>query len=82
MTYHEDILDNMNSEELAANLFMITQTEAKLKRDNVTTEYKANKTHYEVGQEVRNTIKRLGGTMPEEFPTYKKNSDFNLKYIR
>ena len=73
LSYHEDILDNMSSEELAANLFMITQTEAKLKRDNVTTEYKANKTHYEVGQEVRNTIKRLGGTMPEELPTPKKS---------
>ena len=82
LRYHEDILDNMNSEELAANLFMITQTEAKLKRDNIKTESNANKTHYEVGQEVRNTIKRLGGIMPEELPTYKKSSDFNLKYIR
>ena len=78
LSYHEDILDNMSSEELAANLFMITQTEAKLKRDNITTEDNASKTHYEVGQEIRNTIKRLGGTMPEEFSTPKKSSGFNL----
>ena len=81
LRYHEDILDNMNSEELAANLFMITQTEAKLKRDNITTEDNASKTHYEVGQEIRNTIKRLGGTMPEELPTPKKSSDFNLNIL-
>ncbi len=81
LRYREDILDNMSSEELAANLFMITQTEAKLKRDNVTTEGNASKTHYEVGQEIRNTIKRLGGTMPEELPTPKKSSDFNLNML-
>ncbi len=73
LRYREDILDNMGSEELAANWFRITQTEAKLKRDNVKTEGIANKTHYKVGQEVRNTIKRLGGTMPEELPTPKKS---------
>ena len=73
LRYREDILDNMSSEELVANLFRITQTEAKLKRDNVKTEGNANKTHYKVGQEVRNTIKRLGGTMPEELPTPKKS---------
>ena len=73
LRYREDILDNMSSEELAANLFRITQTESKLKRDNVKTESNANKTHYKVGQEVRNTIKRLGGTMPEELPTPEKS---------
>lgn len=66
LRYREDILDNMGSEELIANLFRISQTESKLKRDNVNSESKANKTHYEVGSKIRNTIKELGGTMPEE----------------
>ena len=69
LRYREDILDNMGSEELAANLFRVTQTESKLKNDNIQGENKAKATHYEVGQEVRNTIKRLGGTMPEDLPT-------------
>ena len=69
LRYREDILDNMGSEELAANLFRITQTESKLKNDNIQGENKAKATHYEVGQEVRNTIKRLGGTMPEDLTT-------------
>ncbi len=73
LRYREDILDNMGSEELAANLFRITQTESKLKRENIKTENDANKTHYEVGKEVRNTIKRLGGTMPEKMPKPKKS---------
>ena len=73
LRYREDILDNMGSEELAANLFRITQTESKLKRDNVKTETIANKTHYEVGNKIRNTIKELGGTMPEDLPTPKKS---------
>ena len=63
--YREDILDNMGSEELADNLFRIVQTEAKIKRENIQDEINANETHYNVGKEVRNTIKRLGGTMPE-----------------
>ena len=54
-----DILDNMGSEELADNIFRIAQTDAKLKRDNVDNEYTANSVHYEVGREVRNSIKRL-----------------------
>lgn len=66
LRYREDILDNMGSEELIANLFRISQTEQKLKRDDVNSESKANKTHYEVGSKIRNTIKELGGTMPEE----------------
>ena len=64
----EKILDHMGSTELAANLFRATQTEEKLKRDNVRTKTKANRTHYEVGKKVRQTIRELGGTMPEELP--------------
>ena len=73
LRYREDILDNMGSEELAANLFRITQTESRLKRDNISTESTANKTHYEVGYKIRNTIKELGGTMPEDLPTPEKS---------
>ena len=73
LRYREDILDNMGSEELAANLFRITQTESRLKRDKVDTENKANKTHYEVGAKIRKTIKELGGTMPEDLPTPSKS---------
>ena len=73
LRYREDILDNMGSEELAANLFRITQTESRLKRDNISTELAANKTHYEVGYKIRNTIKELGGTMPEDLPTPEKS---------
>lgn len=69
LRYREDILDNMGSEELADNIFRIAQTDAKLKRDNVDNEYKANYVHYEVGKEIRNSIKRLGGTMPENLST-------------
>ena len=71
LRYREDILDNMGSEELADNIFRIAQTDAKLKRDNVDNEYTANSVHYEVGKKVRNTIKELGGTMPEDLPTPK-----------
>ena len=73
LRYREDILDNMSSEELAANLFRITQTESKLKKDKIKTEKEANKTHYNVGSKVRKTIKELGGTMPEDLPTPKKS---------
>ena len=73
LRYREDILDNMGSEELAANLFRITQTESRLKKDKVHTEKKANKTHYEVGKKVRKAIADIGGTMPEELPTPKKS---------
>jgi DNA-damage-inducible protein D len=59
----------MGSTELAANLFRATQTEEKLRRDNIKGKDNANKTHYEVGTKVRNTIKELGGTMPEDLPT-------------
>ena len=73
LRYREDILDNMGSEELADNIFRIAQTDAKLKRDNVDNEYTANLVHFEVGKEVRNSIKRLGGTMPEDLPTPNKS---------
>ena len=73
LRYREDILDNMGSEELADNIFRIAQTDSKLKRDNVDNEYTANFIHYEVGREVRNSIKRLGGTMPESLPTPDKS---------
>ena len=59
----------MGSTELAANLFRATQTEYKLRRDNVQGKSNANRTHYEVGKKVRETIKELGGTMPEDLPT-------------
>lgn len=69
LRYREDILDNMGSEELADNIFRIAQTDAKLKREQVDNEYAANYIHYEVGKEVRNSISKLGGTMPENLPT-------------
>lgn len=69
----QDILDYMGYEELAANLFRATQTEAKLRRENIQGKNEANKTHYDVGKEVRDTIKRLGGTMPEDLPTPEKS---------
>ena len=72
LRYREDILDNMGSEELAANLFRITQTESRLKKDNIKTEKEANFTHYEVGKKVRKAIADIGGTMPEDLPTPKK----------
>lgn len=64
----QKILDHMGSTELAANLFRATQAEEKLKRDNVSSKQRANQTHYEVGQKVRQTINDLGGTMPESLP--------------
>ena len=73
LRYREDILDNMGSEELAANLFRITQTESKLKRDNISTEKEANNTHYNIGKNIREVIAKNGGTMPEDLPTPKKS---------
>lgn len=64
----ENILDHMGSTELAANLFRATQTEEKLKRENIKGKQKANQTHYEVGRKVRKTIEEIGGTMPENLP--------------
>jgi DNA-damage-inducible protein D len=65
----QNILDHMGSTELAANLFRATQTEEKLRRENIKGKSKANQTHFEVGKKVRQTIKELGGTMPENLPT-------------
>ena len=73
LRYREDILDNMGSEELAANLFRITQTESKLKKENIKSENDANKTHYEIGKKVRKAIADIGGTMPEDLPTPDKS---------
>ena len=63
----------MGSDELIANLFRISKTEQKLRNENISLENEANETHYEVGKEIRNTIKKLGGTMPEELPTPDKS---------
>jgi len=65
----QQILDHMGSTELAANLFRATQTEEKLKRENIQGKQAANQTHFEVGKTVRKTIEELGGTMPEDLPT-------------
>ena len=73
LRYREDILDNMGSDELIANLFRISQTNQKLINDTVQGEGNANDVHYNVGKEVRNTIKRIGGTMPEDLPTPDKS---------
>ena len=69
LRYREDILDNMGSVELGANIFRITQTDDLLNKQKEKSERIATNTHYEVGKEVRNTIKKLGGTMPEDLPT-------------
>ncbi len=73
LRYREDILDNMGSDELIANLFRISQTEQKLRKDNIKTEKEATNTHYEVGTKVRKAIADIGGTMPEDLPTPKKS---------
>ncbi len=65
----QNILDHMNSEELAANLFRATQTDAKIRREAIKGQGDASLAHYTVGQKVRATIASLGGTMPEELPT-------------
>lgn len=65
----QQILDHMGSTELAANLFRATQTEEKLRRENIHGKSAANRTHFEVGAKVRKTIEELGGTMPEDLPT-------------
>lgn len=69
----QKILDHMGSTELAANLFRATQTEEKLRREKIKGKEKANQAHYEVGKKVRQTIRDLGGTMPENLPTPKKS---------
>ena len=69
----QKILDHMGSTELAANLFRATQTDEKIRRENIKGKAKANQTHFEVGAKVRQTIKELGGTMPEDLPTPEKS---------
>ena len=85
LRYREDILDNMGSDELIANLFRISQTEQKLKRENIKIEKEANDAHFEVGREIRNTIMKLGGTLPENLPTPEKSikdiEKENKKYL-
>jgi DNA-damage-inducible protein D len=81
----QKILDHMGSTELAANLFRATQTEEKLRRENIKGKTKANKTHFEVGQKVRQTIKEIGGTMPENLPTPEKSIktiESNIKKLK
>ena len=73
LRYREDILDNMGSTELAANLFRITQTDEKLKRDNVKSESVSCDIHYKMGKGIRDFIKKQGGVMPEELPNPKKS---------
>ena len=71
--YREEILDNMGSEELGANVFRITQAEALLKKQQVPCEKTTTATHYKVGQVIRKAIQELGGTMPEDLPTPEKS---------
>ena len=73
LRYREDILDNMGSAELGANIFRITQTEALLEKQEEPNEKLATDTHYKVGRTVRKAIEELGGTMPEDLPTPKKS---------
>ena len=73
LRYREDILDNMGSDELTTNLFRISQTEQKLKNDNIKGENNANNIHYNMGRDIRNFIKTQGGTMPEDLPTPEKS---------
>ena len=73
LRYREDILDNMGSVELGANIFRITQTEALLEKQEEPNEIIATNTHYKVGKTVRKAIEDLGGTMPEDLPTPDKS---------
>lgn len=66
----QKILNHMGSTELAANLFRATQTEEKIRRENIQGKHNANHAHFEVGVKVRQTIQELGGTMPEELPAH------------
>jgi len=76
---NQNILDHMGSTELAANLFRATQTEEKLRRENIKGKAKANQTHFEVGKKVRQTIKEIGGTMPENLPTEESIKEIESK---
>ncbi len=69
----QKILDYMGSTELIANLFRISQTEEKLRKDEVDNAKTATSVHYSVGREVRTAIEKIGGTMPEDLPTPEKS---------
>ena len=75
----QNILDHMGSTELAANLFRATQTEEKLRREEIKGKQKANTTHFNVGKKVRQTIEELGGTMPENLPTEESIKELEIK---
>ena len=75
----QNILDHMGSTELAANLFRATQTEEKLRREEIKGKQKANATHFNVGKKVRQTIEELGGTMPENLPTEESIKELEIK---
>ncbi|MBP1592555.1 MAG: hypothetical protein ILP22_10990 [Oscillospiraceae bacterium] len=70
----QKILDYMGSTELAANLFCATQTEERIRRENITGDDEVNKTYYEVGSKVRHIIAELGGTMPENLPVQERSN--------
>jgi len=83
LTQKQKILDHMGSTELAANLFRATQTEEKLRRDNTKGKNQANLTHFKVGERVRETIKDLGGTMPEDLPVPNKSiTDIEKEHLK
>ena len=73
LRYREDILDNMGSDELIANLFRISQTEQKLRRDKTDSEKEANKSHYIIGKNIREVIAKNGGIMPDGLKKKKKS---------
>ena len=73
LRYREDILDNMGSDELITNLFRISLTEQKIINENIKLDKEANKAHYEVGKDIRETIRKQGGTLPENLPTPEKS---------
>lgn len=73
LRYREEILDNMCSDELIINLFRISQTEQKIRNNNITAEKEANKAHYDMGRDIREFIAKQGGTMPENLPTPRKS---------
>ena len=79
---NQQILDHMGSTELAANLFRATQTEEKLRKENITDKSRANRIHMEVGKKVRQTIKEIGGTMPENLPSIESIKKLELKRKR
>lgn len=73
LRYREDILDNMCSDELATNLFRISQTTQKIKNDNISGESNANSVHYDIGRNIRDVIIKNGGVLPEKLPTPKRS---------